>query len=237
MDRKKRAIKIIIILLFIIIIGVAIYYKVGPKDKKKRMDNFDSVNINDVQNLMIVAHPDDETIWGGAHLLDGNYLVVCITCGVDATRLEEFKKVMDATNNQYIYLGYPDKTNGERDDWSTSFDNITTDLEKIYALKDWNMVVTHNPDGEYGHIHHKMTSKIMTNVAHNKENLYYFGKYYSKKRMESENPKLEEISQEQYEQKLKLIDLYVTQEFIKTTFDQMFPYENFTSYEKWNSTN
>lgn len=28
--------------------------------------------------------------------------------------------------------------------------------------KHWGMVATHNPDGEYGHIHHKMTSRLMT---------------------------------------------------------------------------
>ena len=29
-------------------------------------------------NLMIVAHPDDETLWGGAHLIEDNYYVVCV---------------------------------------------------------------------------------------------------------------------------------------------------------------
>lgn len=27
--------------------------------------------------LMIVAHPDDEVLWGGGHLYDKGYLVVC----------------------------------------------------------------------------------------------------------------------------------------------------------------
>lgn len=30
---------------------------------------------------MIVAHPDDETLWGGSHLIDDNYLVVCMSNG------------------------------------------------------------------------------------------------------------------------------------------------------------
>ena len=46
---------------------------------------------------MIVAHPDDEMLWGGAHLLNGNYLVVCITCGRSKTRDKEFKEVGEYT--------------------------------------------------------------------------------------------------------------------------------------------
>lgn len=35
---------------------------------------------------MFVAHPDDETIWGGSHLLKKHYLVVCLTNGNNKTR-------------------------------------------------------------------------------------------------------------------------------------------------------
>lgn len=39
------------------------------------------IDLKQCQKLMIVAHPDDETIWGGSHLLKGHYLVVCLTNG------------------------------------------------------------------------------------------------------------------------------------------------------------
>ena len=49
----------------------------------KRMD------LNKYKKLMIVAHPDDESLWGGNGLYHEKYLVVCMTCGVDEKRVEE----------------------------------------------------------------------------------------------------------------------------------------------------
>ena len=40
-----------------------------------------------VDNLMIVAHPDDETLWGSSYLIKDKYLVVCITCGNKRVRV------------------------------------------------------------------------------------------------------------------------------------------------------
>lgn len=39
----------------------------------------DEQRLANCSNLMIVAHPDDETLWGGAHLSDGGWFVVCLT--------------------------------------------------------------------------------------------------------------------------------------------------------------
>ena len=35
-------------------------------------------------------------------------------------------------------------------------------------------IVTHNPQGEYGHYHHKIVSKIVTELVDDKNKLYYF---------------------------------------------------------------
>lgn len=35
----------------------------------RHQNEIDQIDLNDCQKLMIVAHPDDETIWGGDHLL------------------------------------------------------------------------------------------------------------------------------------------------------------------------
>ena len=72
---------------------------------------FDQIDIDTYQNIMIVAHPDDETIWGGGHLLKDKYLVICLTNGNNKTREKEFNEVMNKTHNQGIILDYPDKTN------------------------------------------------------------------------------------------------------------------------------
>lgn len=41
--------------------------------------------------MMITAHPDDETLWGGGHLLEGEYLVVCMTHGWNEKRRTAFE--------------------------------------------------------------------------------------------------------------------------------------------------
>ena len=168
---KKNIIKFILLLSLFLVCTYLIYFYTMNKSVRvdKRIEAIDLTNIN---KLMIVAHPDDDYIWGGSHLIDDNYLVVCVTCGVKRERAIEFKKAMDKTNDKYIMLGYPDKTNGKRDNWNSVYDSITNDLKKIIEYKDWELVVTHNPDGEYGHIHHKMTSSIVTSLYDG--NLYYF---------------------------------------------------------------
>lgn len=37
---------------------------------------------------MIVAHADDEILWGGAHLLADDYYVVCVSSGDKPGRVE-----------------------------------------------------------------------------------------------------------------------------------------------------
>ena len=53
---------------------------------------------------MFVAHPDDDALWGGAHLVQnkGKFLVVCITCGVRKDRALEFETAMKKLNNPYL---------------------------------------------------------------------------------------------------------------------------------------
>ena len=111
-----------------------VYYqsnKVGTID-----DECEVIDLKGINKLMIVAHPDDDFIWGGSHLLDDDYLVVCITCGVRRVRVLEFGKAMDKTNDKSLMLGYPDKTNGKRDNWDKVYSDITADLKKIIEYKD-----------------------------------------------------------------------------------------------------
>ena len=69
--------RFIIILIVCIIFCTSIYffnfYHNLDKDLKK-------IDFSKYNKLMIVAHPDDETLWGGGHLIDGDYVVVCVTC-------------------------------------------------------------------------------------------------------------------------------------------------------------
>lgn len=191
----------------------------------------DQIDYQSNQKLMIVAHPDDETIWGGSHLLKGHYIVVCLTNGDNPIRKKEFMKVMKETHNQGLILDYPDKIDGKRDQWIHVRQKIEKDVAYILNKKDWKMVVTHNPLGEYGHIHHRLTSQIVSIEATN-QNLYYFGKYYKKNKVPET---LNKINQQNYDNKLVLTQKYSSQKKVMKHLDHMMMHENWVKAKDWRS--
>lgn len=189
---------------------------------------------NSVESLMIVAHPDDETLWGSEELLKNKYLVVCITCGTNKKREKEIEAALKISKDRLIVLDKPDKVRGKRSDWKHYKKQIEYELKYVIKKKKWNTIVTHNPEGEYGHIHHKITNNIVTKVYNKEKNgkLKYFGKYYSKKRI-NENKFAREIPEDIYDMKIEMIDSYKSQAFIKNRFNQMYKYENLINAEDW----
>lgn len=181
--------------------------------------------IEHIGNLMIVAHPDDESIWGGYHLMNQNYLVVCVTCGSDKNREEEFEKAMEMTNSKYIALNFPDLTNGKKDDWKEEYSVIKNSLSRIIGKKKWNTIVTHNPDGEYGHIHHKKISQIVTKLT-DKNTLYYFNDYYS-------YDETDRLDYSNYKEKKELLKVYKSQTAIIRNHKSAAMHEKFIPYSEW----
>lgn len=194
--------------------------------------DYSKIDLNEIDNLMIVSHPTDEILFGGSHLLEDNYLVVCITCGTDKELTHDFIDVLQKTKDKYIILGYPEYSNDERENWSNYKNNIKEDITKIIKLKDWSTIVTHNPEGEYGSLQHKLTSQIVTSISPKKK-LYYFGKYYTKKSIVNEQNKLSQINQNRLNQKIKLIGMYKTETYIQTEFNHMYKYEEWIKYKEW----
>ena len=196
-------------------------------------DQIENINLDKYKKIMIVAHPDDELLWGGAHLIEDDYLVVCITCGTSSRRLNEFREVMKATDDSFIYLGYPDKENDIRNEWDTCYNNIYSDIEKILNSNNWDLIVTHNPKGEYGHIQHIKTNKIVTDL-YNSNNyyskLYFFGKYYSKKNIINIETELIPVSKNLLEEKERILDLYDSQSKVIDNFSFIYKYEMWKEY-------
>lgn len=220
----------LIILSIFICLGCFLSFN-NKDDKIKHQSDINEINLDDAKKLMIVAHPDDETIWGGKHLLDGHYFVVCLTNGDNQVRKTEFMNVIQATNNQGLILDYPDKTNGKRDNWQKVKEDIIKDIHYILEKKDWEMIVTHNPEGEYGHIHHQMTSAIVTQQDNiDKDKLIYFGKYYKKKNKPAD---LQQISFTDLDKKLELTKIYQSQNKVMDHLGHMMSHENWVKAKDW----
>lgn len=226
----------VIVLVLVTGIGIVLAKSLFKYSEAKIDDGSTYVDLLDINmiakenvNLMIVAHPDDETIWGGAHLLEEDYFVVCVTCGNVDYRDAEFSEVMKRTGDSYTFLGYPDLEGSKISDWENEKEKIAKDLELIIKGRDWEKIVTHNPAGEYGHKHHIMVSEMVSNVA-SKDNLYYFGRYYKK----NEIPVMEKISLDYYNQKMNdLISVYKSQPKAMKRHNHMMEYENFVQCFAW----
>ena len=198
----------------------------------------DIYNAEFYKNVMIVAHPDDEILWGGANLYKESYFVVCITNGYNLKRANDFREILKFTKNGGIILNYPDTQNLNysyiQDDWSEVKNGILKDLSIIIGYKNWEKIVTHGPDGTTGHPHHKKVNNYVTKIAkdYNKYSiLYYFEKFYEKNKIPLN---LQRISDKDLQIKKIEIKIHKTQR--KSLFRDYFhsiPYEKFILASNW----
>lgn len=209
-------------------------------------EKLDKMNLQSVNNLMIVAHPDDETLFGGAHLISDRYLVVCLT-NARTYRAEDFHNAMDIAKVERIMLSYPDtlelpdgKLQYDPDyNWDLDQLAIQADIDLLLHYKQWDTVVTHNPDGDYGHYHHKKVSKYTTKLYQKApdqtKHFMYFGKYYKEEELtDAVKSTLQRTSPEIFDIKIKMLSAYTSKYW--TCFIWLWhiqPYENWISYQDW----
>lgn len=114
--------------------------------------------------IVIVAHPDDETIWmGGAILrypkLDWTILSICRAS--DEDRAPKFKKVC-------AFFGANPIITDLDDDDNLSLAEMVPLIEKIVIKASkgsrFDYLFTHGPNGEYGHRIHRGTHQAVGNL-------------------------------------------------------------------------
>jgi len=128
-----------------------------------------------MDNLIIVAHPDDEIIWFSSFLKEPE---TCLIICFDILASEDKSQVSDSTNKvlnvikkyaEYlpvIWLRTPKTTSPK------IFGQVDTNVaevlfENIKSIINTNKpkyVFTHNPWGEYGHSEHKLVYKIVAEL-------------------------------------------------------------------------
>tara|TARA_Y100000389_G_C17362220_1_gene464397 strand:+ start:485 stop:1132 length:648 start_codon:yes stop_codon:yes gene_type:complete len=203
----------------------------NEKNKTEQPDNIiKSTSLRKKFNkLMIIAHPDDELIFGGAELMKNKgYKVVCITNQNDPIRLKEFVGLMKELKVAYEILNHPDNMN---------YKNVKKPyydyIENLILQSNVTKITTHNKKGEYGHNFHKAVSNMVTRICkthNNNENklnskLYYFhtGNISDK------------LDEKIIKKKLKLMEKYYPSQFkvlSSLKLDKSIEHQTLKKYEK-----
>ena len=139
--------------------------------------------------LVVVTHPDDETIWMGGILLKNsgkwNTIIFSLCRKYDIDRAPKFKRACGIFNAKSFMSDLEDE----------KLNKIPL-KETIKRIKEfsgsYDKIFTHGRNGEYGHIRHRDVHNAVNRMLHDKslscKELYYFsyqkkGKYaYPKKK-------------------------------------------------------
>lgn len=123
--------------------------------------------------LMIVAHPDDESLWGGHALLSARgWHVISVTNGDSDQRRKEFFAAMEfakvAKAEMWDFTDTIDRGN---------FSQILGNRLNMLMTYPYQKIVTHNVKGEYGHRQHIGIHKAVVKAIRykNPSRLFVFG--------------------------------------------------------------
>jgi LmbE family N-acetylglucosaminyl deacetylase len=118
--------------------------------------------------LIIVAHPDDETIWMGGTLLRSNMkkTIICLCRKNDKDRAPKFRKACKILNAEGHISNLDDFEKGYYKKLSTQ--DIINRILEITKNKKYDYLFTHNKNGEYGHIRHKEIHNAVVEMLNKK---------------------------------------------------------------------
>jgi LmbE family N-acetylglucosaminyl deacetylase len=110
---------------------------------------------------IIVAHPDDETLWAGGTLLhhpSWQCFIVCLCRKSDKERSDKFYQALKALKSEGIM--------GDLDDSpeQTPLSEMTVEqvVLELLPTRHFDLIITHSPIGEYTrHLRHEETSRAV----------------------------------------------------------------------------
>ena len=116
---------------------------------------------------LIIAHPDDETLWAGGTILSHpswNWFIVCLCRKSDKERAAKFSMALEVLGAEGI-MGDLDDGPGQIPLDQNMLQRVITDL---LPRNNFDLLITHNPSGEYTrHIRHEDVSKAVIKLWQN----------------------------------------------------------------------
>jgi len=125
------------------------------------------VDIKPKEVAIIVAHPDDETLWAGGTISSNstwNCFIVSVCRGSDTDRAPKFYNALKVLKSEGIM--------GNLDDGPEQNPLDEAELEQtilnLLPKRHYDLIITHNPNGEYTrHLRHEEVSKAVINLWQN----------------------------------------------------------------------
>ena len=115
---------------------------------------------------VIVAHPDDETLWTGGTILSHpswKWFIVCLFRGNDKDRAPRFYKALKVLKSEGI-MGDLDDGPEQKPLDENEVEHAILDL---LPPKHFDLIISHNPTGEYTrHVRHEEASKAVIKLWH-----------------------------------------------------------------------
>jgi len=132
----------------------------------KNSEEMDSKESKIKNIAVIVAHPDDETLWAGGTILSHPSLlwyIICLSRRNDENRAPRFQNALKVLKSDGI-MGDLDDGPEQKPLDEMEVENIILDL---LPPQHFDLIITHNPVGEYTrHLRHEETGKAVIKLWH-----------------------------------------------------------------------
>lgn len=126
--------------------------------------------------LCVVAHPDDCVIFAKPFIdthSQYDWRILYLTYTIYEPRGKEIAEYWATQGVTTIQLGFRDDYRDMEND-QLSFNHEQAAREIVNISKSYDLILTHNPDGDYGHIHHTFVSQCATATG---KPMVYFASY------------------------------------------------------------
>ena len=133
-----------------------------------------------VKAAIFTAHPDDETIWMGGTILsksDWIWRIFIATHNAKDERGIELQKAIYEykvqSRIQQLDFEFIDIMEDTQEENHINIAEVTDKLNKT-KLDNFDVIFTHNIDGEYNHINHKILGEYFKNKSKDGLNIWHF---------------------------------------------------------------
>ena len=144
--------------------------------------------------VALVAHPDDCVIFAWPFIEaypEFEWTIIYLTYTFADPRAREVRAYWNKRGIEVSFLGM-------RDDWryvknnELGFDPQIAEKDIVNAASKYDLILTHNEDGDYGHVHHKFVNQIAKQIG--KPKVYFASTFnYNAEYVVKESVAVEEL--------------------------------------------